>query len=337
MVGLKDVADRAGVSASTVSRVLAGKSYVSETTRSRVWAAVEALNYRPNVLAQSLKTGSSNTLALIIPSIQNQMFPHLTRGAEDAAREAGYTLVLCNTDEDMALERQYIESLRSLLAAGFICGTMLPDSEHLRELHRDGVPLVLSSRYYGDAIDAVLIDNEKAGYQATKHLIDTGCKHIAIAVGDRNLSIYAERMAGYRSALAEARLEQSDEMVLADADDKEKLYQDVTNLLRERPETDAVFATNDQKAFVVMRAIHDLGLRIPEDVSIIGLDDVEMSRYMEPPLTTVAQPLYELGRRAVLRILELIRYKEEHGSLPAAKIEILDTKLKIRGSTKEEL
>ncbi len=336
MIGLKDVADRAGVSASTVSRVLAGKSYVSDETRERVREAIEYLNYRPNTLAQSLKSGSSNTLALVIPSIQNQMFPHLARGAEDAARKAGYTLVLCNTYEDKELELRYIDTLRSHLTAGFIFGTMLSSSEHIRRLRQEGVPLVLTSRLHGDDMDAVVIDNRLAAYRATRHLLATSRGRVAIAPGNLSLGIYADRLEGYKAALLEAGMEADTDLILLNSDNKEQLYTDVRNLLEREKDIDAIFATNDQKAFVVMRAVHDLGLRIPRDVAVIGLDNVEMSQWIEPPLTTVAQPLYDIGRRAVEKVLDIIKYKEEHGRLPAPQIEVLDTELIIRKSTREE-
>lgn len=336
MIGLKDVADRAGVSASTVSRVLAGKSYVNDLTRQRVWEAIDHLNYRPNTLAQSLKSGSSNTLALVIPSIQNQMFPHLVQGAEDAARQAGYTLVLCNTDEDVEVEQRYIDTLRSHLTAGFIFATMMPTSDHIRRLREDGMPIVLTSRSYGDAIDAVLIDNSETAYRATKYLLAKSRGKVAIALGNTDLGVYADRLKGYRKALAEASLADDSSLILANGDQTEQLYADVRALLQKDKQVDSIFATNDQKAFVVMRAIHDEGLKIPEDVAVIGLDNVEMSQLIEPPLTTMAQPLYNMGKLAVEKILRIIKYKEEHGSLPEPLIDVLATELIIRKSTREE-
>lgn len=335
MIGLKDVADHAGVSASTVSRVLAGKTYVSEATRERVWEAIDTLGYRPNTLAQSLKSGTSNTLALIIPSIQNQMFPHLVRGAEDYARQAGYTLVLCNTDEDLAEEKRYIDTLRGHLVAGFIIATMLPSSDHIRQLREEGMPLVLTSRSYDSSIDVILIDNRLAAYKATNHLIRGGAKRIAIALGNMDLSIYQERLSGFRDALRENDLEADENLLIGNDDDADLLYQRFWSLLDDKS-VDGIFATTDQKAFVAMRAIHDRGLRIPDDVAVIGLDNVEMSSLVEPPLTTVAQPLYEIGRQAVIRVTEMIRYKAEFGTLPPAQTKLLETNLIQRKTTREE-
>ncbi len=336
MVGLKDVADLAGVSASTVSRVLANKSYVSKQTRAKVWKAIEQLDYRPNTLAQSLKTGSSQVLALVIPSIQNLMFPVLARGAEDAAREKGYTLVLCNTDEDSDVEKQYLSLLQSHLVSGFIIATMKPSSEHIIKLRESGVPIVLTSRSSNKQIDTILIDNKDAARRAVKHLIDTGCKHIAIAMGNQDLDLYKARMAGYRQALEDAGIDFNEDLVLYNPGDRQELYDQVKDLIQSDKPFDGLFATNDQRAFIAMRAIHDLDKKIPEEISVVGFDDVDMSSLMEPPLTTVTQPLYEIGRKAVERCFEIIKYKEEHGTLPVAEVSILDTTLTIRRSTKEE-
>ena len=163
MVSLKDVAMEAGVSASTVSRVLSNNPVVNEITRQRVMDAVRLLDYRPNELAKSLKLGHSNTIALMVPSIQNLIFPTIARGVEDTARKAGYTVILCNTDEDVEEEKRYITRLRTRFIDGFIVASMMPGSDHIRKLWQEGFPVVLTSRIYDDTIDAVGIDNEGAG------------------------------------------------------------------------------------------------------------------------------------------------------------------------------
>ncbi len=334
MVGLKDVAEYAGVSASTVSRVLAGKSYVNDNTRKEVWEAIKALDYRPNALAQSLKNGISNTIALMIPSIQNLMFPDIVRGVEDAARKAGYTVVLCNTDEDIAVEEKYIDTLRTHLIGGFIVASMTPDSKHILRLRDEGVPLVLTSRSYDMETDAVIIDNEQAGFDATSYLLRTGHRRIALALGRTKLPIYADRLEGYKRALAQAGIPFDESLVMRESNGMSSFYALVRKLLRSGPRPDAIFATSDPKAFVVMRALYDEGLRIPEDISVIGLDNVEMSALVEPPLTTVSQPLYEMGKLAAQKLFAQIRYKEEHNCLPPAQVDVMRTELILRKSTR---
>lgn len=334
MVGLKDVAEYAGVSASTVSRVLAGKSYVNENTRQKVWAAIKVLDYRPNALAQSLKNGSSNTIALMIPSIQNLMFPDIVRGVEDAARKAGYTVVLCNTDEDIEVEKRYIDTLRTHLIGGFIVASMTSGSRHILRLRDEGVPVVLTSRAHGEDIDAVIIDNERAAFDATTYLLRTGHKKIALALGRTKLPIYVERLEGYQRALRQAGVPYDEALVMRETNGAASFYTLVRRLLKSGAKPDAIFATSDPKAFVVMRALYDEGLRIPEDISVIGLDNVEMSALVEPPLSTVSQPLYEIGKLAAQKLFAQIRYKEEHDCLPPPQIDVMQTELIIRKSTR---
>ena len=334
MVGLKDVAKYAGVSASTVSRVLAGKSYVNEETRQRVMEAVRALDYRPNALAQSLKMGNSNTIALMIPSIQNLIFPDITRGVEDAARRAGYTVVLCNTDEDVEVEKNYINKLRTRLIDGFIVASAMPNTTHITRLREEGFPVVLTSRHYSDDIDAVIVDNVQAAYNATKYLIRTGHKRIAIALGRVELPIYAHRLEGYRKAIEESGLPFDESLVIHETTGTSSFYSLTMDMLKRQGKPDAIFASSDPKAYVIMRALHDAGLRIPEDVSVMGMDNVEMSSLVEPPLSTVAQPLYEIGRLAAQKLFKQIAYKEQTGKLAPPQIDVLPTDLIIRKSTR---
>ncbi len=334
MVGLKDVAEYAGVSASTVSRVLTGKSYVNENTRQKVWEAIKTLEYRPNALAQSLKSGSSNTIALLVPSIQNQMFPDIVRGVEDAARKAGYTVVLCNTDEDIEVEKRYIDNLRTHLIGGFIVASMTPGSKHIMRLRDEGVPVVLTSRAHDGDIDAVVIDNERAAFDAVTYLIRTGHKKIALALGRTMLPIYEERLEGYKRALREGGIPYDEALVMREEGGAASFYTLVRRLLRAGLRPDAIFATSDPKAFVVMRALYDEGLRIPQDISVMGLDNVEMSSLIEPPLSTVSQPLYEIGRLAAQKLFAQIRYKEEHDCLPPPQIDVMQTELILRKSTR---
>ncbi len=334
MVGLKDVARYAGVSASTVSRVLAGKSYVSDQTRQRVMEAVRALDYRPNALAQSLKMGNSNTIALMIPSIQNLIFPDITRGVEDAARRAGYTVVLCNTDEDVEVEKNYINKLRTRLIDGFIVASAMPNASHILRLREEGFPVVLTSRHYGEDVDAVIIDNVQAAYEATKYLIRTGHQKIAMALGRIELPIYAHRLQGYRQALEENGLPYDESWVIHETTGTASFYSLTMDMLRKRGKPDAIFASSDPKAYVIMRALHDAGLRIPDDVSVMGIDNVEMSSLVAPPLSTVAQPLYEIGRLAAQKLFRQIANKEQTGQMAPPQIDVLPTDLIIRKSTR---
>lgn len=330
MINMKKVAEDAGVSVSTVSRVLSGSVSVKEKTKKRVMEAVNRLNYQPNILAKGLKLGYTNTIALMVPSIENQIFPAMARGVEDVARKNGFTVILCNTDEDMKVEKEYIEKLKTRLTDGFIVASMLPDSEHIRELAADNFPVVLTCRYYDDGIGAVGIDNYRAAYDAVCHLIKTGHRRIAIALGRPELSIYQKRYQGYADALKSHGFDVEPGLVMNETGGAQSFYSLTQKILRDDPDIDAIFASSDPKAFVVMRAIQDLGLRIPQDISVLGFDNIEMSALIEPPLSTVSQPLYEIGSLAAKKLIQMIKGK---GSLQPS-VDILKTDLIIRKSTR---
>ncbi len=209
MTNLKQVATLAGVSASTVSRVLNGKSYVNETTRQKVMEAVQKTNYRPNVLAKSLKMGRSNTICLMVPSIQNLIFPEIARGVEDVARRNGFTVVLCNTDEDAAVEKAYIEKMKTRWIDGFVVCSNIGEADHIRALRVEGFPLVLVNRFEErdiDVLDTVAVDSFQAAYDAVQYLVRTGHRRIALACGREELYFYRERYRGYCQALSDAGL-----------------------------------------------------------------------------------------------------------------------------------
>lgn len=334
MSTIKDVAIHAKVSTSTVSRVLSGKGYANEETRKRVMQAVNELDYSPNVLAKSLKMGRSDTIAVIVPSIQNLIFPDIVRGIEDTARKSGFTVVLCNSDEDMQVERMYIEKLRNRWIDGLIVSSMTEHSDHIYRLHQEGVPVVLTGRAYDQLIDAVVVDNFQAAYEATSYLIKTGNRRIAIALGREELSIYKERLQGYKKALYEYQIPVEEHLILRESNGTNSFYYIVKNLLSQETVPDAIFATNDAKAIVCMRAIRDAGYQIPQDVSVMGFDNVNISAMLEPPLSTISQPLYEMGVLAAKKLIAQIDYKEKHDCLKPSVIDVLGTDLIIRKSTR---
>lgn len=336
MANLKDVAELAGVSISTVSRALNGKSYVNEETRRRVQEAVERTNYRPNALAKSLKMGRSNTICLMVPSIQNLIFPQITRGVEDMARKNGFTIVLCNTDEDAEVEQAYIEKMQARWVDGFIVCSAIGDPQHLLDLHGKGFPMVMVNRFQpqdAEHVDVVSIDNYQAAYNGTRYLIRTGRKRIALAYGREELFLYRERYRGYCQALADAGLPYDEALVLREIDGSNSFYALTQEVMALPEPPDAFFATSDPKAFVIMHALHDLGVRIPEQAAVLGFDNVEMSAMVEPPLSTVSQPLYEMGRQAAKSLIRQIHYKDKHGTLPPPVRSTLTADLIVRRST----
>lgn len=330
---LKDVAICAGVSASTVSRVLAGKGYVHENTRLRVLETVKKMDYHPNIMAKGLKLGRSNAIALMIPSIDNLIFPNIVRGIEDYARNKGYFITLCNTDDNLHIEKGYIQKLCNMGVDGIIVATMRSNSNHILELHEREFPVVLTSRCFDESIDAVIIDNRKSAYVAVSHLISRGYRRIAVAMGDMGLPLYVSRLLGYQDALREHNIPYDENLILYEIDNPDSFYPLLTNLLKKDPTIDSVFASSDIRAIIAIRALRDMGYCIPKDIGVVGFDDVQVSAIVDPTLTTIHQPLYEIGVAAAARVIEQIHFKQEHGVLDSPKIKIMDTGLVVRKST----
>ncbi|MDD4083108.1 MAG: LacI family DNA-binding transcriptional regulator [Sphaerochaetaceae bacterium] len=331
---MKEVAQKAGVSVSTVSRVLAGKTYISENTRELVENAAKELNYRPNVMAKGLKLGRSNAIALMIPSIDNLMFPDIVRGVEDVARSHNFVVTLCNTDEDMNKEKLYMKKLSNMGVDGIVVATMRKNSDHVRSLHEEGFPIVLTSRNYDGKLDAVVIDNFQAAYKGVSYLISRGYKNIVIALGDEELPLYHQRLLGYKKALEDAGISFREELVMREMGSNESFYPLTKDLLKKNPEIDCFFATNDIRAIIIIRALRDVGLKVPDDIGVMGFDDTQISSFVDPPLTTIHQPLYKIGANAAKRLISQIQRKQEKGDLDSPKIEVLKTILIVRESTK---
>ena len=335
MATIKTVATLAGVSVSTVSRTISGKGYVNDATKEKIEAAIRQTGYSPNVIAKSLKMGSSNTIALLVPDIQNLIFPAITRGVEDTARKNGFTVVLCNTDEDSEVEKGYINKLKNRWIDGFVVCSYNQGADHIRALHSAGFPLVLVNRYTpGEDIDVITVDNYRAAYDAVSYLIKGGSRRISIALGREDLIFYRERFRGYCDALKNANIEYDERLVMRETSGTDCFYGLTCELYENGANPDAFFATSDPKAFVVLHALHDMGIKIPEEVAVIGFDNVDLSAKVEPPLSTVSQPLYEMGVSAATKLIRQIRYKEKNGVLPQPVCEVLRTDLIVRRSTR---
>ena len=333
---LKEIAEIAGVSVSTVSRVLNGKTYVNEETRKKVLNIIGRENYHPNAIAQSLKNGASNTLCLMIPSIQNVIFAPITRGVEDVARENGYTVILCNTDENEETEALSIEKMRSRWVDGFIIASSYGNKKEIYSLAEEHIPIVLVNRFSESDIgklSIISIDNYKAGYDATKYLAGQGFRRIAIAVGKQMHKFYRDRLEGYQAALKDSGLPYDERLIMQEMNSNDDFYAMTQALMNTAERPDVFFATSDPKAIVIMHALHDMGYKIPQDVAVLGFDNVELSSIIEPALSTVSQPLYEIGAVAARNIIYQIRQRNMSGKLPEPEHKILAHELIIRKST----
>jgi LacI family transcriptional regulator len=294
-----DVAEAAGVSAATVSRVLNGRGNVSAELSERVRQVAAELDYQPFGPARALRQQVTPVWAVVIADIENPFFTAMVRGVEDVAVGEEHRVVLCNSDEDLGKEAAYLNIVIAERMSGVVIAVASTDESDLEPLLERNVPVVaVDRRPVQEGIDSVLVDNRLGGEQATAHLIDAGCRRIGCITGPTRLSTAAERLAGYRDALA-SRMYASDTRLVRRADFKERGGFQATKALLESPEPpDAVFVTNNLMTIGAVHAIREAGLEIPRDIALVGFDDEPWTTLTRPQLTVVAQPTYEIGRQA---------------------------------------
>ncbi|GAA0263467.1 LacI family DNA-binding transcriptional regulator [Cryptosporangium japonicum] len=308
-VTIGDVAKAAGVSPATVSRVLNANQGVADELRQRVVAAVDQLGYRPNSQARSLRTRATSVLGLIISDITNPFFPEIARGVEDAAHAAGFSVVLANTDEDLAKEQRYLEVAAAERMAGVVLAPASSAETDIDVLRSRGIPVVtVDRRLLGHPVDSVTVDNLAAAREATLHLVGTGCRRIGFVGGPLATTTAADRLAGYRDGLAEAGLAFDPDLVAHGDYRIDGGRAAAKRLLQLTP--DALFVSNNLMTIGAITALDDAGLRHPEDIALVGFDDQTWQTGLLPPLTLVTQPTYELGKQAATALLDRIRTPE---------------------------
>jgi LacI family transcriptional regulator len=327
---IKDVAAAAGVSVATVSRVLNGRETVDSDMAERVLDAVSRLGYRPSGVARSLRSQQTRVVGLIISDIRNPFFTDAVRGIEDRVGADGFSLVLCNSDEDLAKEAGYLDLVVEERMAGAIVSPASTEDTRLGALTARGIPVVVIDREAArEAVDSVLVDNVRGGELATSHLVENGYERIACITGPPRTSTGNDRLEGWRRALAAAGRETPDELV-ARADFKEEGgHAAAAALLASPAPPDAFFVANNLMTVGVLAAVAEAGLDVPVDVGVVGFDDMSWARLLRPPLTTVAQPTYELGRVAAELLTRRVAGRDD----PPQRV-VLEPTLKIRESAK---
>lgn len=329
MVTIRDVAKRAQVSTATVSATLNRSAPVSPELQARVRLAVEELGYAPDGVARSLKTGTTALLGLLIPDITNPFFTELVRVVEAGAQAAGYALLLCDSNEDAAKELTYLRLMRTHRVAGLIwcpVGAAAGDGGFGRAL--GSLPLVMVDRAApGIAADLVVIDNHRAGYLATDHLLALGHRRLATIAGPPHLLPAAERLRGFTDALGAHGVDPAAAPVGAGAFREAEAYASCRSLLERRPRPTGLFVANNHMLIGVMRAIADLGLVCPTDISVAAVDDFPWASAFNPRLTTVRQPVAAIGETALRLLLARIAGKVQP---PATRT--LDCELIVRNS-----
>jgi LacI family transcriptional regulator len=307
MPTVKDVAEHAGVSVATVSRALSGYPHVSAATRERVLKAVEALRYRPDQVARSLRRRRTNLIGLVVSTIENVFFTELARAAEQSAREHGYNLILCNTDENPQQEATYLNILDQQLAAGVILAPAPGNAAHLAPFIESGLPIVLVNRRL-DHLSCVSItsDDEEAAFQCVTHLITQGRRRIAAVTGLAGVFTTQERLAGYQRALTTAGTAPDSELIVSGWASLKGGYEAALHLMQQPNPPDALFAFNNLMTQGAIIALQEMGVRWPDQVAVAGFGAFDNALLYQPPLTLVRQPTHEMGRKAVEMLLQQI-------------------------------
>jgi len=329
MATLEDVARQAGVSVSTVSRTINRPDMVNANTRTRVKAAIDDLEYRPNRVARRLRRldGRAHMLGLLIPDIQNPFYSDIVRGVEDVAYARDAAVILCNTDETSDREQFYVDVLKAESADGVILPPIARSDDSF-DVDSIGMPLVFFDRRISDgSVDTVVVDNERGARDAVDHLIGLGHRRIGFINGPATIATSAERLAGYRRALKKHGIDADPDLIRRGRPTRDAGKTLTDELLRlDRPPS-ALFAANNQLALGVMESIHMHKLHVPDDVAVATFDDAPWAKLLDPPLTAVRQPSYEMGRRAA----ELLFDRIASPGRPAALV-VLQPKLIVRAS-----
>lgn len=306
MATIKDVAALAGISYTTVSHVLNKSRPVSDQVRIKVEAAIQQLDYVPSAVARSLKAKSTSTIGLLIPNGVNPYFAELARGIEDYCERNGFCVILCNCDDNADKQRGYLRVLLEKRVDGLIVSSVGGDPGLDGSLAGVRTPMVVVDRELeGIDADLVRIDHELGGYLATRHLLELGHRHIACIHGPAQTSVARLRLTGYERAMAQAGIKVEPHWVIESDYTSPGGYQAAVSLLEGSPPT-AIFAGNDMIGIGVLRAAAERNVRVPRDLSVVGFDDIEMSRYVYPALTTVGQSIVELGESAAQMLLRRI-------------------------------
>jgi len=328
---MRDVARLAGVSTSTVSAVINNTVAVSPRRKSRVLDAMAALDYQPDAIARSLKTGKSNAIGIIVPDITNAFYPEVIRGAEEAAQAAGYSVLLCDSNEASAVEERHLSALFSRRVDGVLLACCANSRAH-ELIARRHVPVVFIDRLPpSTAVNTVCSDNVRAGQSAAEHLISLGHKRIGMLAGHLDLSPHHDRLEGFRKAMQEAHLPILDEYLISGNVQVEDGVQAGHLLLDLAVPPTAIMASNNKLLLGVLQAVDERKMSIPQDLSVLGFDDYLWNNHFNPTLTAVAQHSHEIGKRAFELLLQLLL---QPGDAVPSPIRVrIPTELRLRNST----
>lgn len=322
MVTISDVAAEAGISTATVSRALNGNPQVKPELAARARAAAERLGYRPNGIARSLRRQATNVLALIISDVSNPFFTAVTRGVEDVAQEAGYSVLLCNADEDSGKEARYLGVAIQQQVAGVILSPHQLGTD-VSSLTSAKIPLVVIDRPINEEIDSVMVRSREGASKATEHLIDAGWRHPACITGPEDANTAEERLRGYLDAVAR---HPGYDPAFAHAPFRESGGSQAAAELLDRPDPpDAFFVANSQLALGALAEFQRRGLTVGSDIGLVAFDDTPWATLISPPMSVVSQPAYKIGETAARLLMQRIRSDDDisthHITLPTTLVE----------------
>lgn len=330
MSNLKNVANQAKVSIATVSRVINDDPKVAPETKTRVLKAIENLDYKPNRVAQRLRSakGNNRLIALLIPDIKNPFYVDVISGVEDFAYKNNFVAMIGNFNQDQKKEKLYLDIYKSENVDGFIVAPVNEKDSNVVDLARKGFPLVCIDRGLSEVeTDLVIVDNEAGAFNATEHLLKIGHDRIGLISGDLSIPTYKNRLKGYRKALKKYHIPYQEELVVAGNSGYQSGYELTNKLLNLKEKPSAIFTTNNLLTLGALEALTYRKINVPQEVSIVGFDDMYWSASLNPPLTAVRQPGFEIGRRAA----ELISQRILNPKAPPVNL-TLKTQLIVRGS-----
>ncbi len=329
---IKDIARALGLHHTTVSRALRDHPDVNPETKKKVKEMAEKLNYQPNLFARNLKNNKTNLIGVLVPEIQHHFFASAISGMEEVAQKHGYVLLVCQSNEKYEREVMNTRALMGNRVAGMLVSVSqtTKSDEHFRWFLKSGGRIVFFDRIMDipDTIK-VIVDDRAGGYKATKYLIEKGRRRIAHIGGTKNLLISNERYQGYVRALEEAGLPVDENLVVWAGFHEKNGAEAMKTILERKDAPDAIFAVNDPAALGAMTVLKQHGFKIPEDVSVVGFSNNPIAAFVDPPLTTIEQPAYEMGMEAIKALLEQI---ENDGKTSSDKTIVLKTNLIIRSS-----
>lgn len=300
-ITIYDIAKQLGVSPATVSRALNDNGLVNPATRKKINALAEHLDYRHNSFASSLRLKKTNTIGVILHELNSYFITSVLAGIEKIASEAKYNLIIVHSAESVKLEAANAKNLFHKRVDGIIASLAFDteDLSHFQQFRTKNIPIVFFDRVFEKSDGAkIIINNFQAGYDATMHLIEQGCKRIAHITSSLKRNVYSERMRGYRQALEDRKIRFNEKLVIIDGFNEESATRSSNRILATKPLPDGIFITNDFCAAVVMQVLKDAGIRIPEDIAVVGFNNDNIGKFISPKLTTINYPGIEMGQVA---------------------------------------